>query len=1074
MNRQELLQKRYFRKGEKSWEDVVKRVVKHSGLIGKTRDNVYDLIYNYKFLPSRMPYMGTDKPFSSSCFVLPIDDSIDSIMETLANAVKLQKFGGGCIGGESIIATNIGPIKLKDLVELRDESIKVLSYNEKTGEMGYKRVLAWHETKLKANRIVNVKFKNTGAIRASDWHPFYIFNGEFIENVRADELKGGMLVIGSSFGGDFNLYSLNKEAWLYGYIVGNGAIEKKSSKRLARVRVVSAYKDTIEFFAEVLGIKSSLLKDKRHKIPVWGSNLTRKKLAGEIRNQFICDVDVYTKHVPFYLWEASQEEMFSFLVGYLDADGSFNKKRNTFEVSTVSKILANDLICLLGILGIRAKIRRKKSRRNNEKDIYEITIKNSESVSKNIIRLSKKYNNSINTNNTNAREGVYEIIKFCNNNVNMASSIRAGHIIENVSFSEFDDTLYDLTVEDNQTYLASPAGKPAFVVVHNTGFNFSHLRPKNSRISSTDGMASGPVSFMTLYDKAMNVVKRAGKKHSAQMAVLNVDHPDIFEFIKCKREEGELSTFNISVAVSDDFMTAVDLDRNWDLKWGRGVYKKVRAREIWDSLIEGAYNNGEPGIIFLDRVNRKSKYPEKIEASNPCAEQFLPPNVSCNLGSVNLSKFVNDKHVLWTELGKAVEYGIYFLDASLQNAWFPLDFIAEKTKNYRNVGLGVMGWHDMLIKLDIAYDSEEAVDLAEKLSLFISDKARGASLNIGRDLGLDKQANKTLTSIAPTGSISFLADCSSGIEPLFGVVYTHTSQIGNIYRVNKEFEKRSKELGFYSEELLSEISRTGSVQGLDNVPPRIQELFKIGTEIDATFHVAHQAAWQKHFDNGVSKTVNLPNTATKKDVEDIFLLANSLECLSITVYREGSRKNQVITVGNEKKKIKPIRREKVERPAILEGKTVKVNTPNGKIYVTVNSLEGNLNKPLEVFVNVGKAGTAITALAEAMGRLMSLILRLNSDESGRYRILQIIDEIEGIGTNQSIGYGEQKVLSLPDGIAKALNIILKQKKIVNHLNHIQDGDMNNKGYDICPTCGNFSLVRDSGCKSCVVCGYSEC
>lgn len=641
-----------------------------------------------------------------------------------------------------------------------------------------------------------------------------------------------------------------------------------------------------------------------------------------------------------------------------------------------------------------------------------------------------------------------------------------------------------------------------------TGYNFSQLRPKGDLIKTSGGEASGPVSFMGLFHNAMEVVHRAGKKHAAQMGILNCDHPDILEFIQCKDKEGAYWTFNISVAVTDKFMMAVRNGEDWDLQFKGKVYKTIRARDLWNYIVQHAWHNGDPGVIFIDTVNRNNCYPEPIEACNPCGEQMLPPYVSCNLGSIDLSRFVIDGQIDWHELEEATRSATRFLDSSVGNAFWPVDKIRERTQLYRNIGLGVMGWADMLILLSIPYDSEEAVQLGEKVMQFVNDTADDES----RQLGGGQRKNTTVTSIAPTGSISLLAGCSSGIEPLFGIVTVKNTYVGSFHSVHWGFEAIARERGFYSESLLEEIARTGSVQHLAEVPDDVKRLFKTTMEIDWEWHVKHQAAFQKHTDNAVSKTINLPNHATVEDVENAYWMAYETGCKSITVYRDGSRQVQVMDVKVKQRNMCPncnailfmkdgeqtcvtcgykpteehsvvvsgkvietIPAMKAERPSVLVGKTYRKDTPIGAAYVTINSNGNGPRDPFEVFLNVGKAGSEVSAVSEALGRLMSLVLRMPSNADRQERLAWVADELAGIGGGRPMGFGPNRVRSLPDGVAQVLVEHLGTQREIEELQMrlLPEAKVHAVG-DICPDCGEASFLYAEGCRKCHVCGYSEC
>lgn len=663
----------------------------------------------------------------------------------------------------------------------------------------------------------------------------------------------------------------------------------------------------------------------------------------------------------------------------------------------------------------------------------------------------------------------------------------------------FASSCFVFPVEDSLTEIMQTLSEACQVQKYGggTGYNFSRLRPKGEIISTSGGDASGPVSFMGLFHNAMEVVHRAGKKHAAQMGILNCDHPDIFDFIQCKDVEGAYWTFNISVAITDDFMDAVRNGDEWHLQFDGKIHKTIRAVELWDYIVQHAHHNGDPGVIFIDTVNRNNRYPEPIEACNPCGEQMLPPHVSCNLGSIDLSRLVVDGMIDWSGLMETTKTATRFLDGSMEAAFWPVEKIREKTRLYRNMGIGVMGWADALILLGIPYDSDEAIEIGGIVMEFINSAADDESCKLGNG----ERKNTTVTSIAPTGSISLLAGCSSGIEPIFGVVTTKNSYVGSFVSAHWIFEDIAKERGFYSDDLMAEIAKSGSVQHLAEVPEDVKRLFKTTGEVSWQWHVRHQAAFQQHTDNAVSKTINLPNDAAIDDVEQAYIMAYKTGCKSITVYRDGSRQVQVmdakvqerdmcpncnaILFMNDGEKMcvtcgyKPTEQKqgeapheetvKARRPISLNGKTYRKDTPIGAAYVTINSNGDGHQDPFEVFLNVGKAGSEVCAVSEAMGRLISLILRIPSSTKRNERLLWIIDELAGIGGGRPLGLGPGRVRSLPDGVAQVLaNHIGKEEA---HENSVPV--MRPQG-DICPDCGEASLINSEGCRKCHGCGYSDC
>jgi ribonucleoside-diphosphate reductase alpha chain len=449
-----------------------------------------------------------------------------------------------------------------------------------------------------------------------------------------------------------------------------------------------------------------------------------------------------------------------------------------------------------------------------------------------------------------------------------------------------------------------------------TGFSFSKLRPAGDIVGSTKGVASGPVSFMTIYDAATNVIKQGGRRRGANMAILDVTHPDILKFIEAKSREGNLTNFNISVAVTDKFMEAVEKDAEVALINPRNgkAETKLRARHVFDLIVSNAWRTGDPGLIFIDEINRHNPTPQvgEIRSTNPCGEQPLLPFESCNLGSINLVKMVKGREVDWKKLRKVVRTAVHFLDNVIDVNRFPVPEIGELTRANRKIGLGVMGFADMLILLGIPYDSEEALALAEKVMKFVSDEATKKSVETGKQRGgfpnfegslWEKRGyktirNSTVTTVAPTGTISIIGGCSGGIEPLFAVAFVRNVMEGTrLLETQPTFEQVAKERGFYSSDLMLEVAKTGSIQSMEEIPEDVRRIFVTALDIAPEWHVRMQAAFQKYVDNAVSKTVNLPPDATVEDVRRVYLLAYKLKCKGITVYRYGSKKEQVLYVG---------------------------------------------------------------------------------------------------------------------------------------------------------------------------------
>jgi ribonucleoside-diphosphate reductase alpha chain len=615
-----------------------------------------------------------------------------------------------------------------------------------------------------------------------------------------------------------------------------------------------------------------------------------------------------------------------------------------------------------------------------------------------------------------------------------------------------------------------------------TGFSFSRLRPKDSRVGTTGGIASGPVSFMKIFNTATEQVKQGGTRRGANMAILRVDHPDIIEFIYCKKNNNDLNNFNISVGVTDVFTKAVAKQNNYDLIDPRENKKvgELNAAEVYQALVEQAWKNGDPGVIFLDRLNRDNPTPElgEIESTNPCGEQPLLPMEACNLGSINLAKFVTytdrEPVVDYEALKDVVFWSVRFLDNTIDMSKYPLSEIDEMVRGNRKIGLGVMGFADLLYQLKIPYNSEKALEIAEQVMGFIQKESHEASKCLAEKRGVFENFDKSIfknqkgctyrnastTTIAPTGTLSIIANCSSGVEPLFALSFVRNVMDNDkLLEVNPYFEKVAKEKGFYSTELMDTIALEGGIQHIEEIPEDVCKVFVTAHDISPEWHIRMQAAFQKHTDNAVSKTVNLPGDATVDDVLKIYNLAYELDCKGVTIYRDGSKENQVLSIaGTDKLGETSIARIK-ERPQTLEGFTSKMNTGMGQLYVTVTELDGH---PFEVFATIGKSGRSTTAKTEAIGRLVSLAFR-----SG-VRVEKVVEQLKGIGGEHPVFQEGGLVLSIPDAIGRVL-----EKR------YLKDGSYKKQRYgnsllgEICPECGN-TVSFEEGCMMCHFCGFTKC
>lgn len=612
-----------------------------------------------------------------------------------------------------------------------------------------------------------------------------------------------------------------------------------------------------------------------------------------------------------------------------------------------------------------------------------------------------------------------------------------------------------------------------------TGFSFSRIRPTGASVNSTGGVASGPISFMKVFNASTEAVKQGGTRRGANMGILRVDHPDIMEFIACKSDLTQMTNFNISVGLTEKFMQAVIADKKYDLI-DPATKKKtgsLKAKDVYETIVEMAWTSGEPGIVFLDRINKDNPVPAagEIESTNPCGEQPLLPFESCNLGSINLNAFVKDGKVDYDGLGETVGLAVHFLDNVIDMNCYPLPIIEETTKSMRKIGLGVMGFADMLYKLGIPYNSEEAVKLAKELMAFIRLGARKASEALGevrgsfpmfeqsvyKKQGIKAMRNATVTTIAPTGTISIITGTSSGIEPVFAISYIrNVMDDDKLVEVHPYFEQVAKQRGFYSKKLMQTIAQKGTLHGIEEIPEDIRRVFVTAHDISPIFHVCMQSAFQESTDNAVSKTVNFAKTATKQDVSDAYDLAYKMGLKGVTIYRDGSRQGQVLSVG-EKTKTEESEDGTVlaprERPEITKGITQKTKIGCGNLYVTVNYDSKGI---CEVFTNVGRAG-GCPSQSEATSRLVSMALRSGVD------VDSIIEQLRGIRCHSTLRQKGLKVLSCPDAIGRVLERVVELRG--------GDTDTHQGGGNAakCPECAS-QMEHEGGCVVCRSCGYSKC
>ncbi len=651
-----------------------------------------------------------------------------------------------------------------------------------------------------------------------------------------------------------------------------------------------------------------------------------------------------------------------------------------------------------------------------------------------------------------------------------------------------------------------------------TGFSFSRLRPEGDVVGSTGGVASGPVSFIRAFDTATDVVKQGGTRRGANMGILDVTHPDILKFIKSKEDGQKLVNFNISVGVNADFMEKVKRGESYDLVNPRAgkTAGRLNAREVFDLLAEMAWKTGDPGLVFLDVINRDNPNPQlgRIESTNPCGEQPLLPYESCNLASINLARMVRfengDVAMDWERLNETVEVAVHLLDNVIDMNEYPIPEIAEMSRKTRRIGLGVMGFADLLVQLAVPYDSEEALEIAGRVMGFIQKRTHHASMELALARGAfpawdgsiyngpargepRPMRNSAPTTIAPTGTISIIAGASSGIEPLFALGYVRNVMDNTrLVEGNPYFEAVARCEGFYSEQLIEDIARTGSLEGLD-VPQWVKNVFKTSHDISPQWHVRMQGAAQAHTDNAVSKTINFPHTATVEDVARAYMLAYELGCKGITVYRDGSKDGQVLSTGEtgqtreEEPAPAPVQATPRSRPQSIQGVTERVKTGHGNMYVTINFDENH--RPFEVFGNLGKAGGCDSAQLEAISRLVSLALRSGIDPAA------VLEQLRGITCCPAWDEGTL-VRSGPDAVALALErhtggiegrtapgqpvqMAFAPEVVYNGNGHSHGNGNGRTGGNTqltgrrCPEC-NTPVIYQEGCLMCVSCGWNKC
>ena len=1125
----------------------------------------YDIMVDGYFLPNSPTLMNAGKGNGlqySACYVLPVGDSMEEIFDSVKAAAIIHK----CLAGDTLV-TSGGLTRLQEVPDgaavMTAEGPFYVSARHDNGEQrvfevrtnrGYKVVGTAEHRLLTVMPDGAYGWRRIGELRNGDWlvmKPGPWLGGE----TKLPDFTFAQKAGRNSTSFSAREYRLPREltpdlAELIGLYIGDGSNHRDGIR-------FTVGGDSPEIVRWIAG-RSLALFDKAASVSKYSRANAYEVaiLSVQIKQWFaflgITKTRSREARVPGIVLRAPEAEACAFLRGLFSADGCV-RENGHITLTTSSRRLGEELQVMLLALGIPAQLRTDVSSSGYES--YQLSV-----CTRSGFRTFREKIGFASERKARRLAAVDERTIFVRGETipNQRARLRAWYdglpaVARRRAKVEFDDLLnrvtapreltrqrvtraiersapyprffaelaaedfffvrvigvhdagiqrvYDLTVPEKHAYLAN--GFASHNSGGGTGFAFSRLRPKDDIVASTGGRASGPVSFLRVFNSATEAVKQGGTRRGANMGILKVDHPDILEFIDCKLDGG-ITNFNISVAATDTFMDALAAGAEYDLvnpHSGRTV-DRLSAKEVFERIVRAAWRTGDPGMVFIDRINASPANPTPeigmVEATNPCGEQPLLPNEACNLGSLNVAKFARrgeggEWSIDWEEMERVVRLAVRFLDDVIEMNPYPLPEIDATVKANRRIGLGIMGWADLLFTLGIAYDSQEAIDLADRLMAFVKEKShdqsaklaeeRGPFPNWSRSIYKDERPmrNSTVTTIAPTGTISMIAGCSSGVEPIFALAFEHRVKQPDGERVltfvNETFERIAREQGFFSDALMQEIARRGALHGIPGVPEQGARIFKTSHEVPFEWHVRHQAAFQRYTDNGVSKTINLPNAATEEDVAQAYRLAWELGCLGITVFRDGCKGEQVLNIGVGAKKdaapaapaaghtavIRP-------RPKSLTGSTFRTETPIGTAFITVNETPDG--DPFEVFVQVGKGGSDTMAVAEALGRLISLTLRLPSPLSAHRRLEEVISQLSRIGGGQPTGFGPAKILSLPDALARTLAEHLGQVKPAGE--PPAAGAARKRIGDLCKECGQATFVYEEGCKKCLSCGFNEC
>jgi ribonucleoside-diphosphate reductase alpha chain len=1227
-------------------------------------DTFYHLMTQGLFEPNSPTLMNAGRPLGqlSACFVLPVDDDLGSIYETLKHQALIHQSGGGCIAGDARVWSTfcgIEPIEVlfhratldgrpgipqgKGVAyDVSDLGIKTVAMHPETGEVGLRAVSHVWKFDVPADNQIVVKTREGTIIQTSDWHPFMVVRGTRLIEVQAADIVEGDVILGPDRPDSYWPWSETRQVgslrideamgWLLGFTLGDGSFGYVPALRQYRVRWFSGTEDVLNKAREVLagyGIHVSIQKDARGLLSI--ATLNQRFVHDLLEATGLEQIGPKDERIriPEIIAKSPLSVVRAFIAGLLDSDGNVDKDSSP-SYTSVSKEMAEDLAALMSLMGYQPSLRSKAPHGKGKRTTYTVLLCRNRQVNDLAADIGQYLTNIARRERLHADNHYASALKLpfrewrdrlvelgvakpksmgyvggagicatelsqwaanqagrCSRHdlLTIADAVepkdfelatlirrvaRCGQEVKRVERAAMAKPYYDLTVDEWNTYAAGTSG---MAMIHNTGFSFSRLRPRNDVVRSTMGVASGPVSFMEVYNHSTEAIKQGGTRRGANMGILRCDHPDVLAFITCKSDTTRITNFNISVAITDTFMEAVKHDTEYDLinprsgnvqiapKGGlkhpvtgeqlveAGQPMRLRARMVFDLIVECAHATGEPGLFFIDRANEYNPVPHigLYEATNPCGEQPLLPMDVCNLGSVNLGMFVTeDKQVDWDALRAVVHQSTRFLDNVIDANHYPLPQITELSQRIRRIGLGVMGWADMLVKLGVPYSSGQATELGREVMRFVDEESKVASERLAAERGVFPEwersiwgpdascarrpdgsrirperrlRNCNVTTVAPTGTISIIAGCSSGIEPLFAIAFWRYQADSRMLDINQDFVAQAQREGWHSAALMERIADTGHIHHPE-VPADVQRVWVTAHDITPEWHVRMQGAFQDYTDSAISKTINFAHEATPEQVREAYELAFSLGCKGITVYRDGSRSNQVLSTGStadpNKKAGAPAEQPAAAAPAApeqpreltprklpadgLPSHSYPVVTPLGKLRLFVTELDG---KPFEVFAIIGRAGSDVMAFTEAIGRLVSLALRCGVP------VKLLAEQLRGIGGARSAGFGPDRVRSVPDAIGKLL-----QDHYVNgngrpsagangngHGHHEANGngnghhEANGDGHhepeygtlialqahtelvasgEICPDCQNATLMYEEGCRKCHTCGYTEC